>query len=522
MINIVGAGLAGLSAAITAAKDGRECRLISKQPSERAQSVLAEGGINAALDTFGEGDTPKEHFEDTMRGGAYLADPKAVEALAANAPDILNWLSKLGAGFNMQGDKLLLRKFGGQKKRRTAFAKSSTGKIIMTALIDEARKYEALGLIHRYPHHELEDLCIENGKCIGGWIKDIYANESFCADGAVLLACGGLNGFFEGRTTGTVQNDGKAAVIAFAHGVEFANLEFIQYHPTTIGISGKRCLISEAARGEGGRLFARINGEKKYFMEEKYPELGNLMPRDVVSRESYLIARRADCDGVFLDMTDISEATWSNKLSDLRKECIYYLSLDPQKEYIPVQPAIHYFMGGLRVDINHKTNISGLYAAGECAAQYHGANRLGGNSMLGALYGGKTAVLNMPDIRRSITEKQEPRLKTVLPPDAEEELEKALFGGLGIVRSEKDILSALEKIRNISEPFNARIFFAEAVLLSALERRESRGAHYREDYPETDENCKKTTVAKLDIQNGEYKINISFQSTEGYRNEDKV
>ena len=142
--------------------------------------------------------------------------------------------------------------------------------------------------------------------------------------------------------------------------------------------------------------------------------------------------------------------------------------------------------------------------------------------MLGALYGGKTAVLNMPDIRRSITEKQEPRLKTVLPPDAEEELEKALFGGLGIVRSEKDILSALEKIRNISEPFNARIFFAEAVLLSALERRESRGAHYREDYPETDENCKKTTVAKLDIQNGEYKINISFQSTEGYRNEDKV
>lgn len=522
MINIVGAGLAGLSAAITAAKNGRECRLISKQPSERAQSVLAEGGINAALDTMGENDTTKEHFEDTMRGGVYLADPNAVEMLTKNAPEILSRLMELGSGLNMCGSKPLLRKFGGQKKKRTAFAKSSTGKIIMTALIDEARKYEAKGLIHRYPHHELYDLYIKNGRCIGLAIKDLYSGELLSFEGAVILACGGLNGFFEGRTTGTTQNDGAAAVIAFARGAEFANLEFIQYHPTTIGISGKRCLISEAARGEGGRLFARINGEKVYFMEEKYPELGNLMPRDIVSRESYMISKRADCDGVFLDMTKISDDVWSGKLSDLRKECVYYLSLDPAKEYIPVEPAIHYFMGGINTDINHKTSIEGLYAAGECAAQYHGANRLGGNSMLGALYGGKTAALNVPDINDDISAVPNGKLDITLSPDMEEETEKALYEGLGIVRNEKTILGALEKLESMGKNTNARSAFAKAILKCALERRESRGAHFREDHPETKEIFKKTTVVTVTPKNGEYTINISFRDIAEKTNEDKA
>ncbi|MBR6400663.1 MAG: FAD-binding protein [Firmicutes bacterium] len=522
MINIVGAGLAGLSAAITAAQNGHECRLISKQPSERAQSVLAEGGINAALDTMGENDTPREHFEDTMRGGVYLADPNAVEMLTKNAPEILLWLTELGAGFNMCGDRPLLRKFGGQKKKRTAFAKSSTGKIIMTALIDEARKYEARGLIHRYPHHELCDLCIKNGRCTGLVIRDIYSGEILPLGGAAILACGGLNGFFEGKTTGTTQNDGTAAVIAFARGVEFANLEFIQYHPTTIGISGKRCLISEAARGEGGRLFARINGERVYFMEDKYPELGNLMPRDIVSRESYMISRRADCDGVFLDMTKISEDVWSGKLSDLRKECIYYLSLDLAKEYIPVEPAIHYFMGGINTDIDHKTNIEGLYAAGECASQYHGANRLGGNSMLGALYGGKTAALNVSDINDDTPVLTDEKLNVSLSPDIEEEAEKALYDGLGIVRDEKTILGSLERLEKLGDNTNARLAFAKAILNCALERRESRGAHFRADHPETKEIFKKTTVVRAERKNGEYITSISFRDTAGKTNENKA
>ena len=499
MINIIGAGLAGLSAAISCAKSGRRCRLISKQPSERAQSVLAEGGINAALDTMGENDTVKEHFEDTMRGGVYLADPNAVAALTENAPDIINWLLGLGAGFNIKDDKALLRNFGGQKKKRTAFAKSSTGKIIMTALIDEARKYEVSGLIQRFSHHELKDIVVDGDTCLGVVIEDSYTGEKIKCSGDVILACGGLNGFFEGRTTGTTQNDGSAAALAFSKGVEFANLEFIQFHPTTIGISGKRCLISEAARGEGGRLFARLNGEKRYFMEEKYPELGNLMPRDVVSRESYEISRRADCEGVFLDMTGLSQSVWQGKLSDLRSECIYYLGLDPAEESIPVEPGIHYFMGGINVDINHRTNIKGLYAAGECAAQYHGANRLGGNSMLGALYGGRTAAENAEDKEIEFDMPQSFENVT-LSPDVEEEFEKILYEGLGIARDEKSLEKALEKLDKLNE--NARTQLGRAMLVSALDRRESRGAHYRSDYPEKDENFRKTSISRL--KNGSF------------------
>ncbi|MBR1444091.1 MAG: FAD-binding protein, partial [Firmicutes bacterium] len=472
MINIIGAGLAGLSAAITLAKNGRKCRLVSKQPSERAQSVLAEGGINAALDTMGENDTYREHYEDTMNGGVYLADPNAVDELTKNAPEIVRWLFELGVGFNMKDGKALLRNFGGQKKKRTAFAKSSTGKIIMTALTDEARKYEANGFITRYPHHELKDISIDNGRCTGVVICDSYSGEKIKFGGEVILACGGLNGFFEGRTTGTTQNDGSAAVIAFARGVEFANLEFIQYHPTTIGISGKRCLISEAARGEGGRLFAMINGEKRYFMEEKYPQLGNLMPRDVVSRESYMISRSDGCDGgVWLDMTGLAQEVWNNKLSDLRNECIHYLGLDPIKEYIPVQPGIHYFMGGIYVNKEHMTNIEGLYAAGECASQYHGANRLGGNSMLGAIYGGKTAAENTDESIEDTEheEKYENReyIDVTLSEKEEKELENILYEGLGIVRCEETIKNALDKIENL-EKGNMRVLFAKAMLISAL------------------------------------------------------
>ena len=511
MINIIGAGLAGLSAAITAAKNGKSCRLISKQPSERAQSVLAEGGINAALDTMGEGDTCREHFEDTMRGGAYLADPEAVENLTRNAPETVKWLFDIGAGFNMKDGKPLLRNFGGQKKKRTAFAKSSTGKIIMTALIDEARKYEQKGLIKRYPHHELKDIVINDGKCIGVVIYDNYSKETIKCGGAVILACGGLNGFFEGRTTGTTQNDGSAAVIAFSKGVEFANLEFIQYHPTTIGISGKRCLISEAARGEGGRLFAVINGEKRYFMEEKYPELGNLMPRDIVSRESYMISRSEGCDGgIWLDMTKLAQDIWKNKLSDLRKECIHYLGVDPVKEYIPVEPGIHYFMGGIYVNTKHKTNIDGLYAAGECAAQYHGANRLGGNSMLGAIYGGKAAAENIEDTNDIEFELPEKYEDISLCENSEKELEDALFDGLGIVRCEDDIENALAKIDKIKDKDNMRVLFGKAMLMCAFERKESRGAHFRSDHPEKKEEFGKTTVVKMTENNEKKEPEVRF------------
>ena len=518
MINIIGAGLAGLSAAITAAESGRKCRLISVLPSERAQSVMAEGGINAALDTMGENDTPQEHFNDTMKGGVYLADPNAVWGLCSHAPETVRWLCSIGAPLYMKGKDPVLRNFGGQKKKRTAYAKSSTGKILMNAMIDQARKYEAEGLIERYPHHEFSSLVMNEGVCVGVDVIDIYTHQRISLDGCVILASGGMNSLFPGLTTGTTVNTGDVTAAVFFQGAELANLEFIQYHPTTISIPQKRCLISEAARGEGGRLYIEKDGKPWYFMEEKYPELGNLMPRDVVSREMEIVRRDDKCgDRVYLDMTGISEFCWKNKLSDLRQECIDFLGLDPAKDPIEVSPGIHYFMGGVCVDEHHRTNIRGLYAAGECACQYHGANRLGGNSMLGAIYGGKTAAkeaavladdaeYDAKQVKRMENEEQNGDSFV-----AEQDYSinrysaEVLKQALGIFRNEQGLNDALKEIdsrlsgNSLTKKQYRRLLLAKAVLLSALERKESRGAHTREDYPDrNDSEFQKTTIAVFD------------------------
>ena len=277
-INIIGAGLAGLSAALTLAEQGIKSNLISAQQSERAQSVMAEGGINACLNTMGESDKIEYHYEDTMRGGVFLSDPNSVKGLCETAPSIVKKFERLGVPFEHNKNGIIQRNFGGQKKKRTAYVKSSTGKMLMTALIDEVRKYEAQGLVTRYANHRFLRLIINDNRCCGAVIQNIYTNEILTFGGSVILATGGLNGLFDGLTTGTTQNTSDAAAAVFAQGVELANLEMIQYHPTTIQIQGKRLLISEAARGEGGRLFIKRNGKPWYFMEEKYPELKNLMP----------------------------------------------------------------------------------------------------------------------------------------------------------------------------------------------------------------------------------------------------
>ncbi|MBR1731002.1 MAG: FAD-binding protein, partial [Ruminococcus sp.] len=271
MINIIGAGLAGLSCAYNLANSGVKSNLVSIQPSERAQSVMAEGGINACLNTMGEDDTVEQHIEDTIRGGVFLADLNAVKGLCENAPELVKKLADLGVPFDYNKQGIVQRNFGGQKKKRTAYVKSSTGKMLMTALIDAVRKFEADGIVNRYPHHSFESLIIENGECRGVMISDEYSGELTKMYGSVVLATGGMNGLFGEYTTGTRNNNSDVTATVFEQGVELANLEFVQYHPTTIGIAGKRLLISEAARGEGGRLFVNRNGERWYFMEEKYP-----------------------------------------------------------------------------------------------------------------------------------------------------------------------------------------------------------------------------------------------------------
>ncbi|MBR2282340.1 MAG: FAD-binding protein, partial [Spirochaetales bacterium] len=398
-VNIIGSGMAGLSAAISLSEKGIGCNLISVLPSERAQSVLAEGGINAALNSMGDGDTPALHASDTMEAGVLLADSEAVKGLAETAPAIVRQLAICGVPFNTRDGRLQQRPFGGQTKVRTVFSRSSTGKVVMTALIDKVRYYESAGLVRRFPHHGLSELSVSDGRCTGVWIEDEYTGSETYLAGPVILAFGGMNGLFPGMTTGTTANSGNALAQVFSQGVALSNLEMIQFHPTTIAINDKRCLVSEAARGEGGRLFILRDGKPWYFMEERYPVLKNLMPRDVVSREIYFVTHDESCTGpVYLDMTGLPDEVWRAKLPDLRKEIVEYTKLDPKTEPIPIAPGIHYFMGGIDVDAKHRTNMEGLYAAGECCSQYHGANRLGGNSMLGAMYGGHVAAESCADM----------------------------------------------------------------------------------------------------------------------------
>ena len=574
MVNIIGAGLAGLSAAITLAGKGIGCNLISNFPSERAQSVMAEGGINGALDTMGEGDNVENHFTDTMRAGGEIADEAMVQGLTEAAPGIIRYLRKIGVPFNLKENKIQQRNFGGQKKKRTAYAKSSTGKVIMTALIDEARKYETMGLIKRYSHHGFLGLRLENESkvCKGVEIRDNYTGKSYYLEGIVILASGGPAGIFAGVTTGTTANTGDVTAKVFAQGVRLSNLEMIQYHPTTVEIADKVCLVSEAARGEGGRLFIYKDDKKYYFMEEKYPEFKNLMPRDVVSREMYFVSRDNGGAQVYLDMTELPKEVWKERLPDLREEIIHYLGIDPKNEPIPVRPGIHYFMGGIDVDIDHKTNVENLFAAGEACSAYHGANRLGGNSLLGAIYGGRKAAESAAktakgvadsleslsnttegaaDSLESLSNTTEGVTRAIEKPlnttkvvtnqvekngtpleieacnpefeDAHEsfiiEIRDILLSALGIVRNESQLnagLMALDKMsqRKLNEREKDRLNLAKAMILSAIYRKESRGANYREDYPDRNDEFKGLTKACLSEGN----VNVEIWRADGSSN----
>ena len=506
-VNILGAGLAGMTAARTLAKNNIHVRLFSVQVSQRAQSNLAEGGLNAALNMMGEDDDINQHFEDTMKGGCYIADPNMVKGLCEGAPSIVNEMKRIGVPWHMENGHIIQRPFGGQKKRRTCYAMSSTGKILTTASIDDTRKYEDSGLIERYTHHKFAGILVKNNKCIGIKIYDNHEGTYNNYSGPVIICSGGMNGMFPSITTGTTSNTGSVTAMLYNSGVKLSNLEFIQYHPTTVKITDKRMLISEAARGEGGRL-CYLNGETKvYFMEDKFGERGNLMPRDVVSKEMAMLNKKT-----YLDMTGLSSDVWNNRLKDLRDEIIDYLNIDPANELIEVAPGIHYFMGGIKVNINHETNIEGLYAAGECAAAYHGANRLGGNSLLGAIYGGKTAAesiikaLDKFDDKEAFNEFSDDLNENIFINEEEKSKDKVLTGilikSMGIIRDETSLnlgLCELENIEsnNASFEFKSRLNLAKAMIECAINRRESRGAHNRTDYPESNDSYKKPTTVSL-------------------------
>ncbi|MBR0147167.1 MAG: FAD-dependent oxidoreductase [Eubacterium sp.] len=519
---VIGSGISGLTTAIECASKGIEVLLVSPFPSERAQSVLAAGGINAALDHKNEQDSVESHIEDTLKGGCFLAGRRSVTGLCETAPEILEWLEHLGTVFSRTKEgRIDQRAFGGQSHRRTCFCGASTGKQIVTALVMEARRYEGLGLIKRLLWTDFHSGLIRDGICYGARLfnEGTRQLEDITAD-ATVIATGGQNALF-GKTTGSTQCDGYTAGMLFLQGAELKNLEFIQYHPTTIHTGQKMMLISEAARGEGGRLYYEDNGKRVYFMEDLYGENGNLMPRDVVSRTMYELNRP-----VFLDVTFLGKKKILERIPEIYDLCMKYRGIDISKESIPVEPSVHFFMGGLAVNLRHETNIRNLYAVGECASMYHGANRLGGNSLLAAVYSGRIAARAItdtegigpaPDLSASLAEDMK-KLKAGYAIEngfsvmhVRKILAELMHEKLGIVREETELKKGIGEVSHLLDTVDKLRFdaselpyfnysikgiltLAGAVLTAAESRKETRGAHVRRDYPDTNEEYRAATI----------------------------
>ncbi|MEG0472987.1 MAG: succinate dehydrogenase flavoprotein subunit, partial [Solibacillus sp.] len=427
---VVGGGLAGLMATIKAAEVGTAVELFSLVPVKRSHSVCAQGGINGAVNTKGEGDSPWIHFDDTVYGGDFLANQPPVKGMCDAAPGIIHLMDRMGVMFNRTPEGLLdFRRFGGTLMHRTAFSGATTGQQLLYALDEQVRSHEVAGLVTKYEHWEFLGAVLDDeGVCRGIVAQDLKTEEikSFRSD-AVIMATGGP-GIIFGKTTNSVINTGSAASIVYQQGATYSNGEMIQIHPTAIPGDDKNRLMSESARGEGGRVWTYKDGKPWYFLEEKYPAYGNLVPRDIATREIFdvCVNQKLGINGenmVYLDLSHKDPHELDIKLGGIIEIYEKFVGDDPRKLPMKIFPAVHYSMGGLWVDYDQMTEIPGLFAAGECDFSQHGANRLGANSLLSAIYGGMIAGPNAVAYAKSLKKHAED-----LPEDiftAREEEEKA-------------------------------------------------------------------------------------------------
>ncbi|MEZ5423825.1 MAG: succinate dehydrogenase flavoprotein subunit [Pyrinomonadaceae bacterium] len=557
-IAIVGGGLAGLSAAMRIAEAGHEVDLISVVPVKRSHSVCAQGGINGAVNTKGEGDSPAIHLDDTVYGGDFLANQLPVKKMCDMAPQIIYLFDRMGVPFSRTHEGLLdFRRFGGTLHHRTAFAGASTGQQLLYALDEQVRRWEVKGKVNKYEGWEMLSLVLDDNQVCRGLIAmNLQSLElkAFYAD-AVVMASGGP-GLIFGKSTNSMTCTGSAASACYQQGARYANGEFIQVHPTSIPGEDKLRLMSESARGEGGRVWVpKEDGDKRapqnipenerwYFLEDRYPTYGNLVPRDVATREIFQVCLEGHGVGgenqVYLDLTHIPADTLTERLGAILE--IYEMFVGDDPRYVPMRifPGVHYSMGGLWVDYEQRTNIPGLFAAGECDYSIHGANRLGANSLLSCVYGGfavaPSAIEYAKNVERGNSEtngihEAELRRQQALNDEIvassggenqykiHEELGKVMTDNVTVVRYNDRLQATDDKIRELQERYknisindsnlwatqavpHARqlknmLELARVITLGALNRNESRGAHYKPDFPtRNDPEWLKTTIAE--------------------------
>lgn len=573
---VVGGGLAGLTATMKLAEKGCKVKLISVTKVKRSHSVCAQGGINAAINSMGEEDHPLIHAYDTIKGGDFLADQPPILEMCFAGPAIIHMMDRFGCPFNRtQEGNLDFRRFGGTLYNRTAFAGASTGQQLLYALDEQVRRYEAKGLVKKFENHEFLRLILNShGIVRGAVVVDLFnlRLDALKAD-AVVVASGGL-GFMFKKSTNSTFCTGAANGRLYRQGMKYGNGEFIQIHPTAIPGRDKMRLMSESARGEGGRIWVYGDssktittadgrhipcgktGEPWYFLEELYPSFGNLVPRDIGSREVLRICEMGlGVDGkmqVYLDVSHLSEEK-KHKLESILEIYQKFTGDDPRKVPMKIFPAVHYSMGGAWVDwpatedenrttrFRQMTNIVGCFNVGESDFQYHGANRLGANSLLSCIFGGLVVgkevpryIMQLPpsafeDSSKIFEEALEEEMrfkKDLLSRDGgenvfklHEELADFLVANVTVVRNNKDLQFTLNKIKEIEEryqkitladhsqfanqtlmfahQFRAMLDLAKVITKSALLRNESRGAHFKAEFPKRDDaNWLKATIAE--------------------------
>ncbi len=514
---VIGSGVAGLRASIALSESGARVTVLTKDKASESNTEYAQGGVAVVLS---DDDDAELHEEDTLVAGAGLCDVQAVETLVTEGTRYIKQLIDWGTEFDREGGKLVFTREAAHSRRRILHAHGdSTGKEIVRSLIARAGVESSINLL---PFSNTESLIVDHDRCIGVRYldpilrapRDVYAN-------AVILCTGGAGQLYL-HTTNPPVATGDGMAMAYFAGAEMADMEFIQFHPTALSVEGApRFLLSEAMRGEGGVL-RNTDGER--FMD-RYDERLELAPRDIVSRSIVAEMRRTGSRYVFLDMTALDAEFLRDRFPKIYETCKAF-GLDISKDLLPVSPASHYCMGGVRTDLWGRTTVPGLYAAGEVSCTgVHGANRLASNSLLeGLVFGARAGEAAITDSGKWKMEsgRQEPENSAIRNPQAaistavRKRVKRVMWERVGILRDAAALLRAIAEFDQISKSnlsISSRNFvtLASLVAKAALWREESRGGHFRTDFPEQREEFREHSVQRLGTDTVTSAEKVSFQ-----------